>query len=70
MTDDIQSSINSSRTNAPLNISSSAAGRLYRDFRVKPDFLRVMLSFGKGPQQTDASHGYEEWWSAGSDECE
>jgi len=48
-------SISSSRTINPLRITSPLAARLFERYRVRTEFLRVLLSFGDEPHQSEAS---------------
>ncbi|ORY60026.1 uncharacterized protein BCR38DRAFT_488219 [Pseudomassariella vexata] len=47
-------SIHSPRTIAPLKITSSLAAKVFQTYEVKENFLRVLLSFGDEPHQSEA----------------
>lgn len=48
------SSIQSDNTISPLNISSSLTETIFETYSIRPDFLRILLSFGDEPHIAEA----------------
>ncbi|KAH6682289.1 hypothetical protein F5X68DRAFT_263268 [Plectosphaerella plurivora] len=60
-------SISSTRTITPLRITSSMAARLFSHHNVRLDFLRVLLSFGGEPHQSEANSANSTFVQLGDD---
>ncbi|KAF4780113.1 hypothetical protein HER10_EVM0009457 [Colletotrichum scovillei] len=60
-------SISSARTINPLRITSSIAGRLFDRYQVRAEFLRVLLSFGDEPHQSEAGSANSTFVPQGDD---
>ncbi|KAI3528936.1 hypothetical protein CSPX01_15888 [Colletotrichum filicis] len=60
-------SISSARTINPLRITSSIAGKLFDRYQVRAEFLRVLLSFGDEPHQSEAGSANSSFVPQGND---
>ncbi|KAI1075591.1 hypothetical protein F5B20DRAFT_594948 [Whalleya microplaca] len=60
-------SIHSPRTIAPLKITSSLAAKMLDVYDVNEGFLRVLLSFGDEPHQSEASSSNKTYIASGDD---
>lgn len=54
----------------PLRITSPMAARLFDHYNVRTDFLRVLLSFGGEPHQSEAISANSTFVPLGDDACE
>ncbi|EXF81345.1 hypothetical protein CFIO01_01007 [Colletotrichum fioriniae PJ7] len=60
-------SVSSARTINPLRITSSVAARLFDRYKVRAEFLRVLLSFGDEPHQSEAGSANSTFVPQGDD---
>ncbi|KAI0009695.1 hypothetical protein F4779DRAFT_617338 [Xylariaceae sp. FL0662B] len=58
-------SIHSRRTIAPLKITSALAAKMLRVYAVNEGFLRILLSFGDEPHQSEASSSNKTYVASG-----
>jgi hypothetical protein len=63
------SSIESDNTISPLNISSSLTETIFETYSIRPDFLRILLSFGDEPHIAEARSSNHAQTILSNDDC-